>query len=100
MGSGFRSRCLWEPSFCHPQAYNTKLRMLASLSIIFISFPGNTATDSEMGRIKSQLSIGMVSFQGVVSLPARTILAGNSVPEPSTFERISQKAQEGMCVCV
>ena len=74
--------------------------MLASLSIIFISFPGNTATDSEMGRIKSQLSIGMVSFQGVVSLPARTILAGNSVPEPSTFERISQKAQEGMCVCI
>ena len=53
-----------------------------------------------MGRIKSQLSVWMVSFPGVVSLPARTVLAGNSVPEPSTFERMSQKAQEGVCVCV
>lgn len=74
--------------------------MLVSLPIIFISFPGNTNTDSEMGRIKSQLSVWMVSFPGVVSLPARTVLAGNSVPEPSTFERMSQKAQEGVCVCV
>ena len=77
-----------------------KLRMLVSLSIIFRSFPGKTDADSEMGRIKSQLSVWMVSFQGVVSLPARTVLAGNTVPEPSTFERMSQKAQEGVCVCV
>ena len=40
----------------------------------------------------------MVSFQGVVSLPARAVLAGNSVPEPSTFERMNQKAQK--CVSV
>ena len=72
--------------------------MLVSLSIIFINFPGNTDTDTEMGRVKSRLSVWMVSFQGVVSLPARAVLAGNSVPEPSTFERMNQKAQK--CVSV